>query len=165
MAAICNDAEIVEDEKSYKLNGSPTERAMKAVAMKGKQNIENKRIDSIPFDSEYKYMDTLNEVSKKRIIYFKSAPSRLIDLCEYQLENEEKEKIDSDYWKSKVEEGTNGGYRMLACTYVEVDSSKENLDHEDLEEDLIFLEWLELLIRRVPKSLKPSKSVKMRGLK
>lgn len=139
-AAICNDAKISKEEGSYEVNGSPTEGAMKTVAIKGKQDVKTKRIDSIPFDSDYKYMATLNDVGENRRIYVKGAPDQLIRLCDYHLiSNEEKETIDSSYWENMIEEGAKEGYRMIACAYADVEASKETLDHKDLEEGLVFL--------------------------
>jgi len=164
-AAVCNDAEIVQEEGSYQANGSPTEGAMKAVAMKGDQNIETSRIASIPFDSEYKYMATLNDVEDKRMIFFKGAPDRLIKLCEYQLGDQDTEKIDPDYWENKIEEGAKEGYRMLAVAYSEVDSAKENLDHEDLKEGLIFVGLAGIIDPPRPEVIEAIKECKTAGIK
>ncbi|HCX64387.1 MAG TPA: carbonate dehydratase [Eubacteriaceae bacterium] len=165
-AAVCNDAKIERTEDgSYKVNGSPTEGAMRAVAMKGGEDIDPERIASIPFDSEYKYMATLNDTGDKRMIYFKGAPDQLIKLCQYQLSEQKTEKIDPGYWESKIEEGAKEGYRMLACAYAEADPSKDSLDHDDLNGGLIFLGLAGIIDPPRPEVIDAIKECKTAGIK
>lgn len=63
VAMACNDAQILHDEaRGWQLVGEPTEGALHSLARKAGQDPENwRRLNSLPFSSETKYMATLDE--------------------------------------------------------------------------------------------------------
>lgn len=65
------------------LIGDPTELALKVIAKKGGVDINFDRIDELPFDSQKKYMTTLDQNGNKRILHMKGAPEVILDKCKY----------------------------------------------------------------------------------
>jgi magnesium-transporting ATPase (P-type) len=136
----CNNAEVVKDNGNWKLEGTPTEGALTALSHKlGLDGFKPERFDSIPFDSEYKFMATLNETDGKRYIFVKGAPEKLLEMCSKQLTSEGEKEIDHSFWQEKFEETAADGQRLIAAAYKEVEKNENTLDFSDLEEDLILL--------------------------
>lgn len=155
----CNDAEIHQkeeenedeinddeenqenndEEKEWKLEGDPTEGALITLGYKsGLKDFKPERIDNIPFESEHKFMATLNEVDGERIIYVKGAPERMLELCSRQLTEDGESDLDLEYWSKKSDEQANQGRRLIAAAFKPLNGNKDNIDHEDIE-DLTFL--------------------------
>ena len=65
VSMLCNDAELFQDEGKWKVEGDPTEGALYPFATKlgmdrAAEAAAAPRIDAIPFESEHKFMATLN---------------------------------------------------------------------------------------------------------
>ncbi len=134
----CNDSEIHQEKDTWKLEGDPTEGALITLGYKaGLEDFDPKRIDHIPFESEHKYMATLNEVDGERIIYVKGAPERLLELCNQQLNDNGETDVDADYWNEKIDEQARQGRRLIAAAYKKV-KDIDDISNEDIE-GLIFL--------------------------
>ncbi|QUP85875.1 cation-transporting P-type ATPase [Exiguobacterium sp. PFWT01] len=129
----CNDSQLNEEDGDWVINGDPTEACLLTVAEKAERPIERlKVISKIPFDSEYKYMATLVDYKGERMIFVKGAPDRLFDMAL-------SEDFKQDYWDEKRKEIADRGQRVLGAGLKRVDSSKASIDHEDVEDGLIFL--------------------------
>lgn len=129
----CNDAQLNEEDGDWVINGDPTEACLLTVAEKAERPIERlKVISKIPFDSEYKYMATLVEYKNERMIFVKGAPDRLFEMATTDGFNQE-------YWDEKRKEIADRGQRVLGAGLKRVDSSKQSIDHEDVEDGLTFL--------------------------
>lgn len=136
----CNNSEIIEDEGEWKLSGTPTEGALVTLGYKlGMREFQPKRIDAIPFDSEHKYMATVNDVEDKRYMFVKGAPERILEMCTQQLTSDNSGDIDPDYWNKKFEQTAKKGQRLIAVAYKELDSSKDSIEFADVENDLTML--------------------------
>lgn len=115
--------------------GEPTEGALDAVWRKsGLKESENIKLDSIPFDSEYKYMAVLFDGEKENTIYIKGAPEKLVDVA-FAKKNPEK----IEYWTQQIGSLAKLGMRTIAGAYKKVEKTKQSISHEDLLEDIIFL--------------------------
>ncbi|MDI6400771.1 cation-transporting P-type ATPase [Balneolaceae bacterium ANBcel3] len=136
----CNNASIEKKEGQWKLNGSPTEGALVTLAYKGGlKDFKPERIDEIPFESEHKFMATINRVEDKTVVYLKGAPERLIEMCAKQHTEKGEADIDKAYWKEKMDEIAGRGERLLAGAWGILDDSVTSLEPEDLENmDLVF---------------------------
>ncbi|TVQ68380.1 MAG: cation-transporting P-type ATPase [Balneolaceae bacterium] len=136
----CNDAAVEEKEGEWKLNGSPTEGALVTLALKaGLKDFKPKRIDDIPFESEHKYMATLNDVDDKRYIFLKGAPEKLLEVCKKQATADGEEDLDEDFWKEQMEEIAGRGQRLMGAAFREAKKGTDSIDHDDVEGDMIFL--------------------------
>lgn len=129
----CNDAHLHEEDGEWVISGDPTEACLLTVAEKAETPIERLSVLSkIPFDSDYKYMATLVEYKGERMIFVKGAPDRLFEMAS-------SESFDHSYWEEKRKEIANRGQRVLGAGMKRVDSTKESIDHEDVENSLMFL--------------------------
>jgi P-type Ca2+ transporter type 2C len=138
---ISNNAEIEKDENGkWTLNGMPTEGALLVLSYKaGLKDLETERIDDIPFESEHKYMATLNKTDDKTFIYMTGAPERMLDICEKQYTAKGEKKLDKKYWEEKIEHIAGMGQRMLGAAFKKADNDKKEISKEDIDKNMIFL--------------------------
>jgi magnesium-transporting ATPase (P-type) len=119
-ALLCNDAELRDSEAGWQLAGDPTEGALLTLAMKAgldprRAREELPRSDVIPFESEHRFMATLNHDHEGRgFIYLKGAPERVLALCESQRSADGSLPLDSGYWHARMDEAAAQGMRLLA---------------------------------------------------
>jgi len=119
-ALLCNDAELRDTDAGWQLAGDPTEGALLTLAMKAgldpRQTREAlPRSDVIPFESEHRFMATLNHDHDGRgFIYLKGAPERVLALCEAQNSADGEAPLDPDFWHARMEAAAAEGMRLLA---------------------------------------------------
>ncbi|MDU1506623.1 MAG: calcium-translocating P-type ATPase, PMCA-type [Clostridium butyricum] len=141
----CNDCNYDFNKKkmSEALHGDPTETALINMFFKDpaklKEFIESsKRIFDIPFDSTRKMMSVIVKEDGKDTCYVKGAPERVLDKCDYVLENN-KLKPFTYQKKKQVEEFitamSSRALRCIAAAYKEENLTKSG----KLEERLIFI--------------------------
>lgn len=136
----CNDANVEEKDGEWKLNGTPTEGALVTLALKGGlEAFKPERLDDIPFESEHKYMATLNKVEGKTYVFVKGAPEKLLEMCDKQFSAEGTSDIDHSYWKEQQDTIARRGQRVLGVAYREEGNDTNEVNHPDLEEGLVFL--------------------------
>jgi Ca2+-transporting ATPase len=87
VAVLCNDAVLRWDGDLWGISGDPTEAAMVVAARKaGVDENElrgsHERLDSIPFESESKFMATLNRFAGGNRVLLKGAPETVLDRCQ-----------------------------------------------------------------------------------
>ena len=144
---LCNGAQLVKNNGTYKILGDPTEGAILTSSAKmdlWKDRLENDYpfIDEIPFDSERKKMTIIREDKGKLIAHIKGAPDLLLNDCTNieengvirSLKNEDRNKIlkaNSDLADQAM--------RVLAIAYKPLDDKTEKFEIEHIEKDLIFL--------------------------
>jgi magnesium-transporting ATPase (P-type) len=135
-----NQAEISQGEDGqWQLTGSPTEGALLALSYKaGLRDFAPEQIDSIPFESEHKYMVTLNQVESKRLVFLTGAPERVLEMCDRQYTADGPQKLQADFWKDKMEQAAGQGQRLLGVAFKEAES-RSSLEKENLEHDKVFL--------------------------
>jgi P-type Ca2+ transporter type 2C len=137
----CNNSEIGKNEEGHwTLTGVPTEGALLTLSYKaGLRDFKPERIDSIPFDSDHKYMATLNRVDGDDYIFMTGAPERVLDMCSSQLNAEGEDEIDTSYWKEQIEKAAASGQRMLAAAFKRTGEDRTSLKRDDVGKDMIFL--------------------------
>ncbi len=140
--AVCNDSEISEEDGQWKVTGEPTEGALCTLARKaGFDAREYERIAVVPFESENKFMATLNQVpGGKRRILLKGAPDRLLERCAKQRRSDGTlEDLERDVWEKRIDELGGQGLRVLAAAARDVDEEKDTLSIDDLGGEMVFL--------------------------
>ncbi len=148
-AALCNDGRLRESEGAWRVEGGPTEGALLVLAAKGGLDInrlpgEKARLDLVPFESENKYMATLNRDGEGTVIWLKGAPERVIERCRLQLNGENEEEIDPAFWEEKIEEAGRRGRRVLALAMKRAGGDKTAFGEGDLE-GMLFLGLAEIV--------------------
>jgi magnesium-transporting ATPase (P-type) len=119
-AFLCNDAELRETAEGWQLTGDPTEGALLTLALKAgldpRQTREAlPRSDVIPFESEHRFMATLNHDHDGRgFIFLKGAPERVLALCEAQRGAGGEAPLEAGFWHARMEEAAAQGIRLLA---------------------------------------------------
>ena len=133
VAAFANDADVVQDDDgAWSLQGEPTDGAITTFALKAKVDQNGKRVAAVPFDSEYKYMATLDDLDDEKVIHLKGAPDRLLDRCETQFGADGvSEPLDREFWESEIERLGSQGMRLLAGAVKSPDTSELALDTVD----------------------------------
>lgn len=138
---ICNEASLDKDDNDdWIIKGDPTEGALVTLYKKaGLEDQDVKRQSTIPFDSEYKYMATLVNGDDDSIIYIKGAPDRLLEMSEKQKTSSGEEDFDKEFWEGKISELANNGQRVIGAAYKIVGSDTSEIDHDDVENGVVFL--------------------------
>ncbi len=145
IALLCNDANVTEKEGEWQLHGDPTEGALLVLALKhGLEADECRRdcprIDSLPFETEKRYMAVLHDhPDGDREIAIKGAPDRLLELCHEQLGPNGPEPLDRDYWQQQMEQLASQGMRVLALARKPMDSDQDELHHHHMESGLMMV--------------------------
>ncbi|MDO9533795.1 MAG: HAD-IC family P-type ATPase [Bacillota bacterium] len=164
--SLCNNAEVSKDDEGiWEMKGAPTEGALKTLAYKaGLPDDQAKRLHTIPFDSEYKYMATLNQVGDEHLILINGAPDRLLDICEKQLTDQGEKALERDYWEKQIEVGGRRGL-MLGSAFRQVEPSLQEIDHDDLRKGLIFLGLVGIIDPPRPEAIAAISECKEAGIK
>lgn len=145
-AALCNDSELVRKENTWSGQGDPMEAALLAFA--GKSGIDYPgardqwtRTDVIPFDTQHKYMATLNhDHENNAFIFVKGAPETVLAMCiEQRSGSNGTEPLDVAYWQEQVNTIAAQGQRLLAFATKPVRPEHTVLEHADIDDSLIFL--------------------------
>ncbi|MCE8019214.1 HAD-IC family P-type ATPase [Halomonas sp. MCCC 1A11036] len=149
VGALCNDAEPCHEDEAWSIAGDPTEGALVVAAAKAgfdthDLNDEHPREDEIPFDSERKYMATLNDLEGKRLL-LKGAPDRLLDMCEKERGTDGDTELDRDAWEERIHELSSRGLRVLALAEKEAGDVSGELEDDDVEHGLTLLGLVGLL--------------------
>ncbi|AKB85332.1 HAD-IC family P-type ATPase [Methanococcoides methylutens] len=132
---LCNDAYLREEGG---IDGDPTEGALLVSAAKaGKFYMQ--RVDTIPFESEERYMATLHQDEDKNSwIYVKGSPEKLVELCSHQFNGKELSPIDPEMYLEAAEKMASEGLRVIGTAYRKLEWGKDEITEEDVK-DLIFL--------------------------
>jgi P-type Ca2+ transporter type 2C len=136
-----NNSEIEEDDDgNWKLTGTPTEGALLNLSYKaGLEDFKPERIDSIPFESEHKYMATLNKVDDEMYIFLTGAPEKILELCDKQYTKDGEKDLDESFWEEKTDEVAAKGQRLLSAAFRKVDKNRKDIEKDDLKKNKIFL--------------------------
>ncbi|WP_295457714.1 HAD-IC family P-type ATPase [uncultured Thiodictyon sp.] len=133
--ARCNDAEIVQKDGHWQLVGEPTEGALRTLARKlGFSRGDAKRLAVIPFDSQHKFMATLQEVPGAGVQrLMKGAPGALLERCTTQRAADGRdEPLDRDFWVGQIDTLSAQGLRVLAAAVGTAPPGQTELDPADL---------------------------------
>lgn len=119
-ALLCNDATLSEENGRYRLQGDPTEGALLTLGLKAcldpaTVQKEFPRTDTIPFESEHRFMATLHhDHAGNSFILLKGAPERVLASCNAQRVDGQDQPLDLAYWQQRMDELAARGQRLLA---------------------------------------------------
>lgn len=141
----CNDAnynyKIADIEKA--VMGDPTETALVKAFYKESKELEkfvtkSKRVYEISFDSTRKMMTVIMNESGKETCYMKGAPERVLERCNFVLENGKIKPLTAQKKKqiyNYIEAMSNRALRCIAAAYKE----EHVVKNESVESNLVFL--------------------------
>ncbi|MCC8190734.1 MAG: HAD-IC family P-type ATPase [Planctomycetes bacterium] len=139
--AVCNDSTIIQEpDGRWTLRGEPTEGSLQTVARKaGLPRVVPDRLDTIPFDSQYKYMAVLVDRDGSRLALVKGAPDRLLEMADREEGAAGLEPVRRAFWEDEVSRLAALGRRTLAAAYKPLPDGTDELRPEDLAGGLILL--------------------------
>jgi magnesium-transporting ATPase (P-type) len=144
-AVLCNNARLEKKSGTWLVHGDPTEGALVTLALKAGLeneflNREMPRIDSIPFESEHRYMATLHHDHSGHVFAFvKGAPERVLGMCSCQRLDGEDVPIDVGHWHQIMDELAGRGQRLLAVAFRTMPSTQKQIGFSDVETVLTLL--------------------------
>jgi len=170
---LCNDSRLViNDDQRTVVEGDPTEAALllpprKAGVSGDEMNARFPRVDSIPFESDYKYMATLHDTNEaRRVVYLKGAVEALVGRCSHQMDATGNA---VDFSKEKILDAANDmasrGLRVLAFARLEVAPEHSNLDHDHVASELTFLGLQGMLDPPRPEAIEAVAMCRSAGIK
>lgn len=145
---LCNDARLHQEAGQWSVVGDPTEGALlvlghKAGCTQAWGEATWPRLDSIPFESQHRFMATLHHgVDGQSWIFAKGAPERILDMCSSQRACQEdhhnpggggEEPLDVDYWRRMVTDLAAQGMRLLALAYKPMPAQQQHLTMADMD--------------------------------
>ncbi|HBR6144891.1 TPA: HAD-IC family P-type ATPase [Klebsiella pneumoniae] len=138
---LCNDSQLTQDERGlWGITGGPTEGALKVLAAKAQlPAVEARLVAKIPFDSQYKYMSTLQHIDGNARVLITGAPDVIFAMCREQMSRHGAVPFEAQYWEEEMARFARQGLRMVAAACKPASLDATTLNHEDLQEGLIFL--------------------------
>jgi magnesium-transporting ATPase (P-type) len=137
---LCNDANLVNENSKWLIEGDPTEGALTVLAIKAGKNVDETnqhfpRIDAIPFESEHRFMGTLHRDKEQNssFICLKGAPEKIIEMCSLQVEEGGDAPLNNSYWQELIIEFAERGQRVLALARKNVEFDKNELHMVDMD--------------------------------
>src|SRR6516162_9517520 len=153
VSMLCNDAELFEEDGAWKVEGDPTEGALYPFAAKlgmdrQVEQAASPRIDAIPFESEHKFMATLQRTaSGEQILLVKGAPEVILEHCDrQQTAGGQSSPLDREHFLKQSDRLAAQGERVLAFAWLQNPSVKTGgLTAADLPRTLVLLGLIGLL--------------------
>lgn len=142
---LCNDATLTETEGEWRMSGDPTEGALLTLACKAGLDLVDEqarfqRLDSIPFESEHRFMATLHhDHYGDHIIHVKGAPERVLAMCADQQHAAGLQPLRPDEWREQIETLAAAGQRVLAVAFRAAPKTQRELTFADVEAGLTLL--------------------------
>ncbi|MEL6324119.1 MAG: HAD-IC family P-type ATPase, partial [Pseudomonadota bacterium] len=150
VAALCNDATLVEAAGIWTVNGDPMEGALLAFSAKvlGGLDIARgsaERLDILPFDAQHRFMATRTRFQDDALILAKGGPEAILALCDRMRSADDHEQsIDADLIARAVDELAGKGQRVLAVASAPSEAV-DSLTPETLTGCLTFLGLIGLI--------------------
>ncbi|MCH8487152.1 MAG: cation-transporting P-type ATPase [Candidatus Cyclonatronum sp.] len=165
---LCNEAEIEQKDDRWILKGDPTEGALVTLGTKAGIDVGAwKRLDTIPFESDHKFMATLHEHREtgERIIFLKGAPERVIEMCSEQLTADGTEAMQAGFWKDRIDAIAEKGERVIAAAVRKVKGDVTQIEMKDVREGLQFAGLIGMIDPPRPEAIEAVKACKQAGIK
>src|SRR5215475_11313952 len=153
VSALCNDAELFQQDGAWKVEGDPTEGALYPFATKlgldrQAEQAAYPRIDAIPFESEHKFMSTLHRTADGvEVLLVKGAPEVILEHCDrQQMAGGAPVPIDRSRFLAASDKLAGQGERVLGLAWLErpgVEAGR--LGPADLPKNLVLLGLIGLL--------------------
>jgi Ca2+-transporting ATPase len=164
---LCNESNVYEKNNLYRVDGDPTEGALIVSAYRAGLRFEDERNNYpqkaiLPFESELGYMATLHKDKKKKVIFVKGAPERVLDMC---AKGTDGENLETGEILQVADTFAKSGLRVLAMAYKEAPSGLEEITHNDIETNLIFAGLQGMLDPPRPEAIDAIKSCKDAGIR
>ena len=138
-AVLCNDARLSEEAGQWSVLGDPTEGALlvlghKAGLVHAPTEAAWPRIDSIPFESQHRFMATAHRDDQGAPwIFVKGAPEKMLDISSVELGPDGERPIDVDTWRRMSTDIAARGLRLLGLAAKRATPAGSGLGFADVE--------------------------------
>ena len=128
IAGQTTDASFHQEEGQWVLTGEPTDGALTGLFHKftGEAPVVEE-IDSLPFDSAFRYSARLALLNNKKVLMVKGAPQTLFEKMQ-----EHGSQVDKQNWLKKMEQLTKQGKRVVALGYQFVSDETDEIISADI---------------------------------
>lgn len=151
IAGFCNDADLKEDDSE----GDPLDISLMEFLRTWDPDTQeklykNKPVHEDPFDSDSKFMGTVNLFEDELYISAKGAAEPILSRSKYFLKDGKKLNIDEDFkdlWLKKNDELSSRGLKVIATSYrTEKSSNKEQIaKKDDFVKEMIFTGFISFI--------------------
>jgi magnesium-transporting ATPase (P-type) len=153
VSLLCNDAELLHQDGLWRVEGDPTEGALYPFATKlgMTRQVEQaayRRIDAIAFESEHRFMATLNQAADGKLqLLVKGAPEIILEHCDrQQTAGGRQVPLDREHFAQGSDKLAGQGERVLALAWLDNPGARHGgLAPADLPRNLVFLGLIGLL--------------------
>lgn len=133
---LCNESYLIEEDNQWRIEGDPTEGCLIVSAVKAGIDYEVvksefEQLDLLPFESEKKFMATLNIINGKEFMFVKGASEVIVELCDRQRADGADGPIHKEMILETARSFANQGLRVLAMAMKQV-PGKTEIEHEDV---------------------------------
>jgi len=142
---LCVDAQVIEQDGQWQLDGDPTEGAMIVAAIKAgldeaTELSESPRLAAVPFESQNQYMATLHaENSETHRILWKGSFEALLPRCVDQMNADGSiSPFDAEDVHETLARLADQGMRVLTFATKTLPADQRELDHDQLRSGMIF---------------------------
>lgn len=140
VAVYANDASVEKQDGEWRLTGEPTDGGVCTFALKAGMTRSERRVAGVPFDSDFKYMATLDDMPDGRVVHLKGAPDRLLERCDRQCApGGGTEPLDHAYWEEEIDSLGARGLRVLAAAWRDGEGATELANSDVDSGGFIFL--------------------------
>ena len=142
---LCNDARLVHEDSSWRVEGDPTEGALLVLGRKSGMSQEAEeadwpRRDSIPFESQNRYMASWHrDQDAQDWIFVKGAPERILEICGTELTDDGERALDTDTWQRMATDTAARGLRLLALACRRAGPAHDSLATDDISGNFTML--------------------------
>lgn len=167
---LCNDSQLLRENRQIKVQGDPTEAALLVAAEKGgllhaQVHREAPVLDAIPFESEHMFRATLHEARPGRVIYKVGALERLLPRCSDAMgDGNVTVALDKDAVLRVADSLAARGLRILAMARRHVDAQHAGLQHVHVAQGLTFLGLQAMMDPPRPQVLKSVHTCQQAGI-
>jgi len=148
---ICNDSFLSNKNNKWEIVGDPTEGSLLVAGKKAKIdkisiNKKHPRISDISFNSNIKYMATLNSYNNKNIIHVKGMLEKILDFSTHYYDNGKIIKFEQDRKEEILhfaKEESLKAMRILGFAYKEESKNQKRISKRDINK-LIYTGFCEL---------------------
>ncbi len=125
IAGQTTDAQLHFENNRWELTGEPTDGALTTLYRKiTGTDPEVNEIDSLPFDSAFRFSARLVDHNGDRVLMVKGSPATILNLTNSH---------EHDYWNSKIKELATDGLRTVGLAYQIVPNDLEKIDIEKIK--------------------------------
>jgi magnesium-transporting ATPase (P-type) len=144
---LCNEAHIDKQDDRWVMTGDPTEGALLPFAIKAGLSPEEARtqfprINSIPFESEHKFMASLHRDGSRELLLVKGAPDVIFGFCDRQESDNgmPPPAFEHSFWEDRNTAIASQGNRVLALAWLpDTKIGDGDFLPADLPRNLVFL--------------------------